>query len=167
VTSEDEYREFVAARSRELLRFAWMLTYDAGRAEDLLQTSFARLWPHWSRVCRDGDPAAYVRKVMVNTATAWWARRWRAEVPTADVPEVATIDRLDVVDDRDALQRALMALPRRQRAVVVLRYYQGLSEAETADTLGCSVGTVKSQAARALTKLRATEAAAHELRESR
>jgi DNA-directed RNA polymerase specialized sigma24 family protein len=102
VPPEEEFRDFVAVRSRELLRFAWMLTYDAGRAEDLLQTSLARLWPHWSRVTRHGDPAAYVRKVMVHTATAWWARRWRAEVPTGAVPELATADRFAVIDDRDA-----------------------------------------------------------------
>lgn len=155
MTGDDEFRDFVVARSPALLAFAWMLTNDAGRAEDLLQVSLARTWLHWSRVSRDGDPVAYVRKVMVNTATAWWRRRWRGEVPTAHPPEIATADPFRPSDDRDALRRALALLPRRQRAVVVLRYYEGLSEAETAQQLGCSVGSVKSQASRGLSRLRA------------
>jgi RNA polymerase sigma-70 factor (sigma-E family) len=151
---EEEFRDFVLARSRELLRFGWMLTYNSDRAEDLLQTSLAKAWPHWVRICREGDPEAYVRRVMVTTATAWSARRWRAEIPTGEMPEGRAEGGFAVVDDHDQLRRVLASLPRRQRAVVVLRYYQGLSEAETADVLGCSVGTVKSQAARALTRLR-------------
>jgi RNA polymerase sigma-70 factor (sigma-E family) len=167
VVPDDEFREFVSARSRDLLRFAWMLTYDAGRAEDLLQTSLAKAWPHWSRIVRDGDPATYVRKVMVNTATAWWSRRWRGEVPTGSLPEVPAAGQFEVVDDRDALLRALRALAPRQRAVVVLRYFEGRSEAETAAILGCSVGTVKSHASRALATLRATDAVENALRENR
>lgn len=154
VDADGEFRDFVIARSPALLAFAWMLTNDAGRAEDLLQTSLARTWMHWSRLDHDGDPVAYVRKVMANTATAWWGRRWRGELPTSNPPDVALEDAYASSDQRDALRRALAQLPRRQRAVVVLRYYEGLSEAETARALGCSVGSVKSQASRGLSRLR-------------
>ena len=167
VPAEDEFRDFVVARSPGLLRFAWMLTYDEGRAEDLLQTSLAKTWLHWGRLHDDGEPLAYVRRVMVNTSSAWWRRRWRAEVPTDAVPDSAGRDAYGASDDRDVLTRALAALPRRQRAVVVLRYYEGLSEAETADALGCSVGTVKSQAARGLARLREVDAVNEPVEESR
>jgi RNA polymerase sigma-70 factor (sigma-E family) len=154
MTSEPEgFREFVAARSATLLRTAWMLTGDGQLAEDLLQTALARTWPHWSRV-RDGQPDAYVRRVMVRVHGAWWRRRWRGETPTAQVPEVAGADAYAGVDDRAVLAAALARLPTRQRQVVVLRYYDDLPEREVAALLGCSVGTVKSHAARGLVKLR-------------
>ena len=149
----DGFREFVAARSPALLRTAWMLTGDAQLAEDLLQTALARTWPHWSRI-RDGQPESYVRKVMVRTQGAWWQRRWRGETPVAQLPDTASGDPYPAADDRDALTRALRALPLRQRHVVVLRYYDDVSEADVAAMLGCSVGTVKSQAAKGLDKLR-------------
>jgi RNA polymerase sigma-70 factor (sigma-E family) len=167
VQAEDEFHDFVVGRSRAMLAFAWMLTYDEGRAEDLLQTSLAKTWLHWGRLRHDGDPVAYVRRVMVNTATAWWRRRWRAEVPTEVVPELPGRDEYATSDHRDALMRALASLPRRQRAVVVLRYYEGLSEVETAEALGCSVGTVKSQAARGLARLRELNPVAEPAEESR
>jgi len=167
VDADDDFRDFVVAQSRSLLAFAWMLTYDAGRAEDLLQTSLAKTWLHWSRLRKDSDPSAYVRRVMVNTAGAWWRRRWRGEVPTAGLPETTDVDAYAVSDDREVLVRALSELPRRQRAVVVLRYYEGLSEAETAELLGCSVGTVKSQAARGLARLRSVDSLAQPAKEWR
>jgi RNA polymerase sigma-70 factor (sigma-E family) len=152
------FREFVAARSPALLRTAWMLTGDAQLAEDLLQTALARTWPHWSRIA-DGYPEAYVRRVMVRTHGSWWRRdRRRPETALGVVPEGADPrpgDAYGAVDDRDGLARALVALPRRQRQVVVLRYYEDLPEAEVAALLGCSTGTVKSQASKGLAKLRA------------
>jgi RNA polymerase sigma-70 factor (sigma-E family) len=158
--SEPEgFREFVAARSPALLRTAWMLTGDAHLAEDLLQAALARTWPHWLRL-RDGQPEAYVRKVMVRLTGSWWRRRWRGETPTAAVPEAASGDVFAAVDERAVLLAALGGLPTRQRQVVVLRYYDDLSERQVADLLGCSVGTVKSQAARGLGKLRAALGAA-------
>ena len=150
----DQIADFVAAESGELLRLAWMLTGDAGRAEDLLQTALAKTWPHWQRVAASGTPERYVRRVMINQATAWGRRRWRHEVPTLVLPETAMSSETSAVDERDALRRALARLPARQRAAVVLRYYEGLSEQETALLLECSVGTVKSQASRGLEKLR-------------
>ncbi|MFL6239688.1 MAG: SigE family RNA polymerase sigma factor [Actinomycetes bacterium] len=154
MTSEPEgFREFVAARSPALLRTAWMLTGDAQLAEDLLQTALARTWPHWSRL-RDGHPEMYVRKAMTNAQHASWRRRWRGEIPTGELPDTPAGDSYAYADDRDALSRALRLLPLRQRHVVVLRYYDDLSEADVATLLGCSVGTVKSQAAKGLAKLR-------------
>jgi RNA polymerase sigma-70 factor (sigma-E family) len=150
------FDDFVATRSTRLLRTAYLLTHDRALAEDLVQTSLAKAWFAWARI--DGQPDAYVRRVMVNTYSSWWRRRWNGEQATADLPERAAAAGHrpeDVrVDDRTDLWRALARLPRRQRAVVVLRFYEDLSEIETAEILQCSVGTVKSQASRALAKLR-------------
>jgi len=150
------FDEFVATRSTRLLRTAYLLTHDRALAEDLVQTSLAKAWFAWGRV--DGQPDAYVRRIMVNTYSSWWRRRWNGEQATADLPERAAAAGHrpeDVrVDDRTDLWRALARLPKRQRAVVVLRFYEDLSEIETAEILQCSVGTVKSQASRALAKLR-------------
>jgi RNA polymerase sigma-70 factor (sigma-E family) len=143
---------FVLGRTDRLLRTAYLLTRDYALAEDLLQTALAKAWTAWRRV---GDqPEAYVRKIMVNTYATWWRRKWTAERPTDSLPEVATVSETDRHDERHDLWTALGRLPRRQQAAVVLRYYEGLSEAETAAVLGCSVGTVKSQTSRALAKLR-------------
>ena len=160
------FREFVAARSPTLLRTAWMLTGDAHLAEDLLQAALARTWPHWSRV-RDGQPEAYVRRVMVRLQGAWWRRRWRGETPMASVPDTAVADAFADVEDRAVLITALASLPPRQRQVVVLRYYDDLPEQEVGVLLGCSTGTVKSQAAKGLAKLRAALGAGVEVEESR
>jgi RNA polymerase sigma-70 factor (sigma-E family) len=151
------FDDFVATRSTRLLRTAYLLTHDRALAEDLVQTSLAKAWFAWARI--EGQPDAYVRRVMVNTYSSWWRRRWNGEEATAELPErgVGSGHRPadDVrVDDRTDLWRALARLPRRQRAVVVLRFYEDLSEAETAEIMQCSVGTVKSQASRALAKLR-------------
>lgn len=149
------FAAFVEARAPRLLRTAWLLTGDAVAAEDLLQSALARTWPHWPALAAGGEAEAYVRRAMVNTQISWWRRRWRGEVPTAEPPErPSTSDAYAAVDDRAALGAALRTLPPRQRAVVVLRYYEDLSEAQVAATLGCSVGTVKSQNAKALARLR-------------
>lgn len=151
------FEEFVAGRGQALQRFGYALTGDWGLAEDLLQTALAKAYPRWSRVRRD-DPEAYVRRIMINTWSSWWRRRWRGELPADRLPEVAEPDSLTGVEHRQALRSALGALPPRQRAVVVLRYHQDMSEAQVADLLGISVGTVKSQAAKALASLRAQAA---------
>ncbi|MGO8957861.1 MAG: SigE family RNA polymerase sigma factor [Streptosporangiaceae bacterium] len=147
------FDEFVAGRGQALQRFGYALTGDWALAEDLLQTALARAYPRWSRIQGD-DPEAYVRKIMVNTWSSWWRRRWRGEVPAEQVPESAGPDSFTDVDSRQALRAALATLPPRQRAVVVLRYHQDLSEAQVAQLLGVTVGTVKSQAAKALATLR-------------
>jgi RNA polymerase sigma-70 factor (sigma-E family) len=161
VITPDGFDEFVVTRSPRLLRTAYLLTRDWALAEDLLQTALARAWEAWARI--DGDPEPYVRRILVNTYASAWRRRWRGELPTAELPEAADAgDPHRGFDDRDRLWRALGRLPRRQRAVLVLRYFEDLSEQEIADALGCSVGTVKSQASRAMAKLRLDETLAPE-----
>jgi RNA polymerase sigma-70 factor (sigma-E family) len=157
VREPDGFREFLAARQAHLLRAAWILTGDAHLAEDLLQTALVKVLPRWERLARDGSVEAYLRKTMINTATSWWRRKWHGELPSGGVPgaELGGGDAaFEAVEDRSVLGAALRALPPRQRAVVMLRYYLDLSEAETAALLGCSTGTVKSQSSKALETLR-------------
>lgn len=151
------FEEFVAARGPVLLRTAYLLTGDRGRAEDLVQTALGKTWPKWSSI-ESGPREAYVRKVMVTTYIAWWRRRWNGEHPTEVLPEQASREP-DLALRRDLLA-ALASLPRGQRAVVVLRYFDDLTEVQTAEALGVSVGTVKSQGARALAALRSSPALA-------
>jgi RNA polymerase sigma-70 factor (sigma-E family) len=148
------FREFVATRQRALLRTAWLLTGDWHAAEDLVQAALARTWPRWESIVRRDQPELYVRKVMLNTHATWWRRKWRGELPAEQVPDAAGADEFGAVDNRTAVRAALAALPARQRAAVVLRYFDDLTEAQAAEVLGCSVGTVKSQTSRALAKLR-------------
>ncbi len=159
-----DFEEFVAARGPRLLRVAWLLTGDAHLAEDLLQTVLAKVWPKWHRIAGD-NPEAYVRKALVNTRASWWQRRWRSEVPYGELPETASADVFAAVDLEHSLAAAIRRLPARQRAVIVLRYFEDLSVEETADALGCQPGTVKSQSAKALRVLRARLAAANPERE--
>ena len=146
-----EFDRFVVARSQALLRTAYLLVRDEALAEDLLQTALTKAWFAWGRI--EGEPERYVRRILVNTSASWWRRRWHAERPTADLPERRTPDARDASGDRD-LWDAVGRLPARQRAAVVLRYLEDRTEAETADLMGCSVGTVKSQCSKALAKLR-------------
>jgi RNA polymerase sigma-70 factor (sigma-E family) len=147
------FEEFVASRGRDLWRTAWLLTGDTHKAEDLVQTTLAKCWAKWPSLARDGSAEAYVRRAMLNTYTDWWRRRWNGERPTEVLPEHAA--RIDgSVDERRDTLAALAALPRGQRAVLVLRFYEDLTEAQTAEVLGVTVGTVKSQTPRALSTLR-------------
>lgn len=152
------FEEFVLVRSPRLLRVCYLLTRDWSAAEDLLQSSLAKAWFAWDRVREDPEP--YLRAVIANTYTSLWRRRWRGEIPTADLPEPRPdrhrpgSDPTDALNDRDELWRALGRLPRRQRAVVVLRYFEDLTEAQTAQALGVTVGTVKSQTSKALAAMR-------------
>ncbi|MDG4858104.1 SigE family RNA polymerase sigma factor [Streptomyces sp. T-3] len=151
---EGDFEAFVAARGPRLLRVAWLLTGDAHLAEDLLQTVLARVWPKWPRIAED-HPEAYIRKALVHTHSSWWRRRWRGEVPHGELPDtVGPFDAYESVDLEQSLASAIRGLPVRQRAVVVLRYFEDLSVEETAATLGCAPGTVKSQSAKALRTLR-------------
>ena len=149
-----DFDAFVHEWGPRLGRFAFLLTGDHQLAEDLVQTALAKVVRQWGRVVERGDPAPYVRTVVLNTAIGWRRRRWRGEHPTGQLPEVALADGTAGVDDRERLRRALLELPTRQRAAVVLRFYEDLGEAEVARLLGCSVGTVKSQTAKGLGKLR-------------
>jgi RNA polymerase sigma-70 factor (sigma-E family) len=146
---------YVRECSPALLRLAFLLTGDKYLAEDLLQTSLVKVMGRWQEVAGKGDPHPYVRKVLLHTALGWRRRRWRGEEPSDRLPDAGTPDRTAGVDSRERLRRALLSLPPRQRAAVVLRHYEDMSEAQVALELGCSVGTVKSQTARGLERLRA------------
>ncbi|SCF37830.1 RNA polymerase sigma-70 factor, sigma-E family [Micromonospora viridifaciens] len=151
---EEEFREFVAARSSALLRTAYLLAGDWATAEDLLQTALTKTYLAWKRLGGIEAIEPYARRVLVNTSTSWWRRRWHGERPTEVLPERAGVDEIEQQLDRDALWRHLQALPARQRAVLVLRFYEDMSEAQTAALLQISPGTVKSQTSRALNTLR-------------
>jgi RNA polymerase sigma-70 factor (sigma-E family) len=152
VREPEGFRDFVAARSAALVRSAWLLTGDEAAAQDLVQTALVKTWSRWARV---EAPEAYVRRVLLSTFLTWNRRRWRGELSVATLPERAEVrDAFADVDLRAPVHAALRELPPRQRAVVVLRYFDDLTEAQAAEVLGCSVGTVKSQNAKALAKLR-------------
>jgi RNA polymerase sigma-70 factor (sigma-E family) len=152
---DEEFDAFMRGRWPAMVRLGYALTGDVGHAEDLAQAAFARAYASWGRVRRAGDPDAYVRRIVINEHRARFRKRRVAEELRADVTETASDQQEHrALDDRPALLDALRALGPRQRAVVVLRYWLDLSEAETAAALNCSVGTVKSQASRALATLR-------------
>jgi RNA polymerase sigma-70 factor (sigma-E family) len=162
---EADFAAFVAARSAALLSFAHVLTGDRYDAEDVVQTALAATALGWHRLRRKDNPEGYVRRAIVTTHLNRQRRRPWLERPTGEVPEptrpgpaTATGPSgrggADDLDERDAMWRVLATLPPRQRAVLVLRYYEDLSEADIAEVLGCSRGTVKSQAAKALERLR-------------
>ncbi|MDX6745047.1 SigE family RNA polymerase sigma factor [Actinocorallia sp. A-T 12471] len=150
-----QFDEFVAHRFPALYRYAYVLTGNQHDAEDLVQEALTRTGVAWSRIRRKDDPEGYVRTTMARIMANRW-RRPKLEHLVPGVPETAVDDPgLDRVHEVDGLDAALQALPPRMRAVLVLRYFEQLSEEETARALGCSRGTVKSQASRALAKLRA------------
>ncbi len=162
----EDFEAFVAARSTALWRSAFLLTGDAQRAEDLLQTALVKTWRRWDQIMRRQTAEAYVRRALATTYTDWWRRRWNGEAPTEHLPEPdAGPDEAGRVETRRDVLAALAALPRGQRAVLVLRYFDDLTEQQTADALGVSVGTVKSQAARATKALRSSPALADRLPE--
>lgn len=156
---DDDFTAFVLARSARLVHFARVLCGDAGLAEDLVQTALEKAYLRWDRI-EMADPFAYVRQAVVNQHLSWVRRRpWR-ERPTGDAAELdllleAEVDPSGGVNRRVAVGAALATLSRRERAVVVLRYVEDLTERETAAVLGVAIGTVKSTNARALDKLRA------------
>ena len=150
-----DFTAYLHARQARLLRTAYLLTGDQHQAEDLLQTSLAKLYLAWDKVRDRGSVDAYVRRIMVNENNSLWRRGWKKrEFATDEVPEAAPFH--DQYDEGlgAAVWQAVQTLPRKARAVVVLRYYEQLTEVETADVLGISVGTVKSQTSRALAALR-------------
>ena len=153
----EEFRAFALDRSLRLHQSAYLLCGDWHLAHDLVQDTLVKVYRYWPRVRQADSPDAYVRRILVNEARDRWRRRDKA-VPVADVAVERAVPAVpDLADDvarRDGLLRALVKLPYQQRATVVLRYLEGLSQAETAQVLGCSEGTVKSQSSRALATLR-------------
>lgn len=161
------FDDFVAARSTALWRSAFLLTGDRHKAEDLLQAALVKTWRRWDRIERHETAEAYVRRALVTTYTDWWRRRWKGEVPTDELPDSAgATDETDRSDVRRDVLTALAGLPRGQRAVLVLRYFDDLTEQQTADALGISVGTVKSQGSRAIAALRSSPALTDRLGDS-
>ena len=148
-----DYTAFVEAQWSPLFRTAYLLTGDYQLAEDLLQTTFTKVLLSWPRISRLGQPGAYARRMMTNQATSWWRRRSSSELPATEFPDRGTPGHEDSVTQSVVMWKALATLAPRQRAVVVLRYYEDLSEAEIAETLGIATGTVKSHCSAALSRL--------------
>jgi RNA polymerase sigma-70 factor (sigma-E family) len=151
------FAEFATARSASLYRAAYLMVGERGLAEDLLQEALTKTYVAWPRLRDINKAEAYTRKAITTTAISWWRRKsWQAERPRDDVPERATRgeEHGHHVAERDWLWTELQTLPPKQRAAIVLRFYEDLTEAQTAAALGCSVGTVKSQVSTGLKRLR-------------
>ena len=155
---QQEFGQFMTARWPGLVRLAYGLTGDRWLAVDIAQAALASAYAAWWRVRRADDPDAYVRRIVVNANRNRFRKTRVSELLTDSLPELSAADEVGRRDDRAILIRELMRLSHGQRAAVVLRYWLDLSEAETAAVLGCSVGNVKSQAARGLAKLRTSAA---------
>jgi RNA polymerase sigma-70 factor (sigma-E family) len=151
-----EFSAWVSGSWRRLMHTAYLLSAgDAGRSEDLLQTALSRVMLAWPRLRVGAELDAYTRTVMVRLQASWWRRRWHSEQPSAQLPEGAESDpRFSSYDEADRLAQALRQLSPQQRAAVVLRYYEDLTEARVAEMLGCSIGSVKTHTARGLARLR-------------
>ncbi|GAA1531630.1 SigE family RNA polymerase sigma factor [Kribbella lupini] len=152
-----DFDTWVSHRGAGLLRFAYLITRDRGRAEEAVQDALIAAYPRWSRI--GADPDAYVRRCIVNADISRWRRFFRRETPVDD-PDAfggaSSADHAASYADADAVWRLCASLPTRQRAAVVLRYYEGLPDADIAEILGCTAATVRSQIHRALSSLRAT-----------
>lgn len=153
MTGVDEFGEFVREALPGLLRYGHLLTGNPHDAADLVQTVLEKVGARWATVMRKtGDPVSYTRRAMVNSHISHW-RRTRREEPVAEIPDLHRVHDRDPFEN-EPLWTLLRELPPRQRAVVVLRYYEDMSEPEIAAVLGVSCGTVKSQASRAMARLR-------------
>jgi RNA polymerase sigma-70 factor (sigma-E family) len=152
---DEEFRGFVTARGPSLLRTAYLLTGDQQLAEDLVQTALERAVTHWTSIRFSGAVESYVRRTMYREQVSLWRRRRVAEMSVPEPPEPRRAgDDVTTVEDRLVMRDALMLLGRRQRTVLVMRYFEDLTEQQVADALGISLGTVKSQAHKALARLR-------------
>lgn len=150
-----EVESFLAERGEQLLRTAIVLAGSRDAGEDLLQAALERLFRNWRKI--RGDPEGYLRRTLAHLATDGWRRsgRWRGKLGLLQATDAGYLpDGTSHVDHRDQLVRLLVQLPSRQRTAIVLRYWEELSEAETAEVMGCSVGTVKSATSRGLHRLR-------------
>jgi len=152
--ADADFREFVRSRGRALLRSAYLLTGNQADAEDLVQSALAKTYQAWDRIEDRNALDGYVRRAIVNTHISWWRRRRVDEYPTDEIPDQPVADSSGNSELHDTLRRAINRLPQRMRTAVVLRYFEDMSEAEVADVLGVSQGTVKSTVSRAVAKLR-------------
>ena len=152
----ESFDTFVLTHGKTLVRCAYLIVGDTGAAQDVVQIALVKVARRWKVVVANGHPLPYARAAVVHTAISWRRRKWHGEVPNGALPDHAAADPMSAVDNRDRLRRALAGLPRRPRAAVVLRHYLDLDEAATAAALGCSIGTVKSQTAKGLARLRAS-----------
>jgi RNA polymerase sigma-70 factor (sigma-E family) len=154
------FEEYVAARGPALERYAYVLTGDVQRSQDLVQTALVKAYRRWSWVVRSGHPDAYVRRIVTTSFLDWRRRRGNRESPLADPPEPRTVpDHAERVAVRDELRRALGTLTPQQRAVLVLRHYEGYDDAAIAAVLDCGEGTVRTHASRGAERLRRALAA--------
>lgn len=143
-SEEERFDAFVHAQSASLFRTAYLMAGDYQRAEDLLQTTLVRVYQRWSRIDAMERPGAYARQILVNQAVSWWRRRSSHEAILTPGDEPSWAGHADVVVEHERVWKAVLTLPPRQRAVMVLRYYEDLSEADIAATLNMAPGTVKS-----------------------
>jgi RNA polymerase sigma-70 factor (sigma-E family) len=152
--AKQRFHEFVVARTPALIRVAYLLTGDQHRAEDLLQTALTKTMVRW-RTLQHGDPEAYVRRVLYHEQVSWWRRASRRRETTVhQLPDTPLADPTGDIALRLQMRQALLQLTPKQRTVLVLRYFEDLSETQVAAALGCSIGTVRSQTHRAITRLR-------------
>ncbi|WP_412538195.1 SigE family RNA polymerase sigma factor [Longispora sp. K20-0274] len=154
VSPEESFREYVSGRLAAWSRVAFLLTGDHHQAEDLVQVTLVRVARHWERLSARGEPDAYVRRALYSQHVSLWRRRWRDVDLRADPPERTSADTTGDVETAVMVRQALGRLTRRQRAVLVLRFFEDLTEVAAAEALGCSVSTVKSTVREALARLR-------------
>ena len=159
MSADEEFAEFVGARWSSLYRLAYLLAASPTGAEDLLQTTLEKVYVNWARIKGVEHAEAYVRRMLANTFVSSRRRRWIGEQPHEKLPEPAGGSDELLILDRALIWPLVCALPARQRAVIVLRYYEDLTEAQIADVLGCATGTVKSQSSAAISALRRALAA--------
>lgn len=152
-SDEERFTDFVRAYSAALFRTAFLMTGDYQRAEDILQTSLVRIYQRWPRVDAMDSPVGYAHKVVVSQSASWWRRRSSRESLLQRVDEPTWSGRIEEVAEHQRVWQAVLSLPPRQRAVIVLRYYENLTEAQIADTLGMAPGTVKSHSHAAARRL--------------
>ncbi len=151
-----EFDDFVLARSPALQRAAFLMVGDVALAQDLVQEALTKTYVAWPRLHRTANAEAYTRKAITTTAIGWFRRKaWNNERVVEHLPEHSSSGHDDAVVERALLWTTLQSLPARQRAAIVLRYYEDLTEAQTAEAMGCAIGTVKSQVSAGLAKLRA------------
>lgn len=158
VGGSPDFDEWIQLRGAALLRFAYLITRDHTRAEEAVQDALVAAYSRWSRITRTGDPEAYLRRMVINADISRWRKFFRRETPVGEPArfESATGDHAGPHAEQDAVWTLCASLPTKQRAAVVLRYYEGLPDSEIAEILECTPGTVRSQIHRALASLRTT-----------